>query len=277
MRKLIYAALISAVLLSLGCAVTDYPVIFDTAGPWENAVLDGQYDQAYIIPSGQVATIWDDGSDELFTLVAQDWKGDQWLYTYNNFDPSGAVTFLDQTYCDPNHGDDCFITKAWNPDYPNAYPWNGQDSSNEADDPFDYVADPDCNGYRSLSLLLSMGSRIGECGSGIMADQQNLFFEYSLLEETTFRGRDVYALPFDSTIASFTVTGEDDFVSAMPIYGSYMTYLDHDLRLAVPVTPNMEYQLDWLRSFTANHGNALRVNVNYGSLNVDYQVRMELN
>jgi hypothetical protein len=276
MRKLIYAALISAVLLSLGCAITNYPVIFDTRGPWEDSVLDGQYDQAYVIPSGQVATIWDDGSDELFTLVAQDWKGDQWLYTYNNFDPTNTVTFLDQTYCDPNHAEDCFIVKSWNPDYPDAYPWNGQDSSNESDDPFDGIQDEDCQGYRSLSALLDMGSRIGECGSGIMEDQQNAAFEFSLLEKTTYRGQEVYSVPVDSTIASFTVTGTDDYVSEMPIYGSYEGYLDNDLRLAVPMTPNMEYQMDWLRSFTANHGTALRVSVQYGSVTADYKLHVNL-
>jgi hypothetical protein len=187
------------------------------------------------------------------------------------------VTFLDQTYCDPNHQEDCFIVKAWNPDYPDAYPWNGQDSFNEADDPFDGIEDEDCKGYRSLSALLDVGARIGECGSGIMADQQNAAFEFSLLEETTFRGEEVYALPFDRSIASFQVTGTDDFSQEMPIYGSYETYLDKDLRLAVPMTPNMEYQMDWLRSFTANHGNALRINVKYGSLDADYQATLAIN
>jgi len=276
MRKLVYAALVMAVLVSLGCAITNYPVIFDTRGPWEDSVLDGQYDQAYVIPTGQVATIWDDGSDELFTLVVQDWKGDQWLRTYNNFDPTNSVTFLDQTYCDPNHQQDCWIVKAWNPDYPDAYPWNGQDSSNEADDPFDVVRDEDCKGYRSFSVLLSMGMRNGECGSSIMDDRQNAAFEFSMLEETTFRGRDVYALPFDRSVASFIMTGTDDVTQKMPIYGRYETYLDKELRLAAPITPNLEYQLDWLRSFTANHGNALRVSVTYGSLNADYKVTMDL-
>ena len=76
MKKLLLIALLAA--FSLGCAVTDYPVIFDTRGADSNGVMTGQYDLAFIITS-QVATIWDDGSDELFTLVSQDWKGDQWL------------------------------------------------------------------------------------------------------------------------------------------------------------------------------------------------------
>jgi len=120
-----------------------------------------------------------------------------------------------------------------------------------------------------------MGARNGECGSGVMQDRQNLAFEFSLLEQTQFRGRDVYALPFDSTVASFNVTGEDDFVSEMPIYGRYETYLDKQLRLIVPITPNMEYQKDWLQSFGANHGNTLRLNVVYGSLSADYIVKVQ--
>lgn len=274
MKKLVYGAIVLAVAVSFGCAVTDYPVIFDSAGPWENAVLDGQYDQAYIVPTSQVATIWDDGTDELYTLVAQDWKGDQWLYTYDNYDPTGAVMLLDQTYCDPNHGDDCFIVKSWNPDYPNAYPWNGQDSSNEADDPFDGVENPDCQGYRSLSMLLEQGTRLMECGSGIMDDRQNAYFEYSLLEKTTFRGREVYSLPVDANIAELTVRGVDDFAAQMPIYGRYEFYLDQDLRLAVPMTPNMEYQQDWLQSFTEQHGDALRLQLRYGSLQAQYRGRL---
>jgi hypothetical protein len=276
MKKMVYVGLLAAVLVSLGCAVTNYPVIFDSRGPWEDSVLDGQYDQAYLVPTSQVATFWDDGSDELYTLVTQDWKGDQWLRTYNNFDPTMDVQFLDQTYCDPNHQEDCFIVKAWNPDYPDAYPWNGQDSSNEADDPFDAVEDPACKGYRSLFLLIGQDLRLKECGSSIMADRQNAAFEFALLDRTSFRGKEVYALPVDANVATFTLTGLDGMTMDMPIYGRHELYLDQDLRLAVPMTPNMEYQKEWLASFADAHGDALRVNLKYGSLEASYKVRAML-
>lgn len=270
MRKLIYAALIAAVMLSLGCAITNYPVIFDDAGPWADTVMDSFYDQAYIIPSGQVATIYADGSDELFSTVFQDNRGDQWIYTYNNFDASGVVNFLDQTYCDPTRMG-CAITTAWNPDYPEAYPHG--DQSNTIDDPFDYTFDTSCSGARSLSLLLSMGSRIGECGSGVWADPQAAAYEFSLLEKAEYRGVAVYELPIDSSVASFSLTSHDNSVSEeMPIYGRFTSYLDSELRLAVPVTPNMQYQKRALEQFIGANGNRIQIDMTYGSLTAQFNV-----
>ncbi|HHN75435.1 MAG TPA: hypothetical protein ENK10_09430 [Acidobacteria bacterium] len=281
MRKLIYAALATAVLLSLGCAITNYPVIFDSRGPWGDSVLEDQYEQAYIIPSSQIATIFSDGSDELYTLVAQDWKGDQWLKTYNNFDASGAINFLDQTYCDPNRQTDCAVWTAWNPDLPDAYPHGsahdpeGGPGNNVTDDPFDGTMDDSCSGARSLSLLLSMGSRIGECGSGVWADKQNAAFEFSLLEQVSFRGKDVYELPIDSSIASFTLTGQDGTVGEAPIYGRFNGYVDSELRLAFPVTPNMKYQLRALENWVDAHGSYIQVDVTYGSMNASFNVNVQ--
>lgn len=272
MRKLIYAALISAVLLSLGCAITDYPVIFDDRGPWGDTVLDSFYDQAYIIPSSQVATIYADGSDELFTTVVQDNRADQWLYTYNNFDASGVISFLDQTYCDPTRVG-CALATAWNPDLPTAYPHG--DQGNDVDDPFDYVFDPSCSGARSLSILSSVGSRIGECGSGVMADPQAFSYEFSLLEQVDFRGQMAYELPIDSSVASFALTSHDNGVSQnMPIYGRFTGYLDSELRLALPITPNMEYQQRALDNFASANGNRIQVDVTYGSLTAVYNVEL---
>ncbi len=276
MRKLIYAALISAVLLSLGCAVTDYPVIFDTAGPWADTVLDGQYDQAYIIPSSQVATEYADGSDELFSTVAQDNMGDQWLYTYNNFDSSAEISFLDQTYCDPTRQEGCAIVTAWNPDLPENYPHG--DQTNQVDDPFDYALNEDCLGARSLSLFVGMNARIGECGSGIMADPQAAAYEFSLLEQVNFRGKQVYKLPFDNSVASFTLTAQETgAVKDMPVYGRFNTYLDTELRMIMPYSANMEYQKRFLQRFIDANGSAVQLDVTYGSLNAQFNVAVQVN
>ncbi|MDQ7087119.1 MAG: hypothetical protein Q9Q13_04330 [Acidobacteriota bacterium] len=281
MRKTMYLVLAVGLLESLGCAITNYPVILDSRGPWADSVLDDQYDLAYIIPSSQVATIYSDGSDELYTRVAQDWKGDQWLYTYNNFDATGEVLFLDQTYCDPNRQTDCAIWTAWNADLPDAYPHGsahdpaGGPGNNVTDDPFDGTLNEDCSGARSLSLLLSMTSRVGECGSGLWADKQNAAFEFSLLETSTFRGRQVYELPIDSSIAAFTLTGQDGSVGQAPIFGRFTGYVDQDLRLAFPVTPNMKYQLRALQSWIDAHGSYVQVDVNYGSLAASFDLQVE--
>ncbi len=275
MRKLIYAALLTGVLLSLGCAITNYPVIFDTAGPWADTVLTGQYDQAYIIPSGQVSSGWADGNDELFSTVAQDHMGDQWLYTYNNFDPTGNVLFLEQTYCDPTRQESCWVAKAWNPDLPDAYPHG--DQSNQLDDIFDKEEDPNCRGWRSMTASVSYNARLGECGSGIMADPQAAAYEFSLLDRVTYRGLDVYKLPFDNSIVSMTLTSyATGAVSEMPVYGRINTYLDQELRLIVPYAPNMEYQKRFMRRFIDANGPETQLAVTYGSLNATFDMALQV-
>lgn len=266
------ALFLGAVLIGVGCHVSNYPVIFDDAGPWDDAVLDSFYDEAYIVPTGQVATIWTDGSDETFSEVVQDWKGDQWIYTYNNFDPTASVIYLDQTYCDPARQTNCANWVSWNPDLPEYTP--GRSPEGPHDDPFDGVGYPECPGYRSLCQMISMASRIGECGSGLWADKQGLADEFSRLELTTWRGRAVYALPLDaSTVAvELSAPGETAF-QAMPVYGRFSAYVDTKLRLAVEVTPNVRYQARWLQRWTEQHGEIARARVTYGSLVAEWDVR----
>jgi hypothetical protein len=273
MRKVLLLSFLAV--LSLGCAITDYPVIFDTRGADDNGVMSGQYDEAFIIPSMQIATLWSDGSDELYTLVVQDWKADQWLYTYNNFDSSGALNFLAQTYCDPTRQDNCRISTSWNPDLPNAYPHGDQGAGyNNVDDVFDYTADNSCLGYRSLSLLVSYTSRIGECGSGVWSDKQGAALEFSTLERVNFRGNEYYHLPIDSSVASFSVRGQDGATAPMPIFGRFNGYIDEQLRMAIPVTPNAKYQLRWLGNWVNNHGSYLDMDLTYGALTANFKVNV---
>lgn len=258
MRKLGLAAFLAAAVLSFGCALTDYPVIFDSRGADGNAVLQSFYDKAYVLPTSQVATIWNDGSDELYTEVTQDWKGDQYLYTFNNFDPTSTVLMLDQTYCDPLRQSNCAVITSWNPD-------------TSADNPFDYALDTTCSGARSISLLLQQSERIGECGSGLWADKQGLAYQFSTLEKVNFRGTDYYHLPIDGSVASFGVTGQDGAQTTMPVFGRFNAYLDHRLRTVIPMTPNTRYQLNWLNNWVAAHGNQVSVDLTYGSLNANFK------
>lgn len=260
MKKVLLTVLVAA--FSLGCAVTDYPVIFNTSGADDLGVMQGQYDPAYIVSSAQVATIWSNGSDNLFTVVSQDWEGDQWLKTYNNFDPTASVLFLNQTYCDPAFDKtNCAVVVAWNPDIP-------------ADNVFDYTFNTSCSGARSLSLLVSNTSRIGECGSGVWADRQGAAYEFSNLAKANYHGQSYYHIPVDNTTATFQVTGGDGAVSSMPVYGRFNTYLNDQLGLAVPMTPNMRYQLNWLQNWTSAHGSNVQLNLQYGALNANFNLNV---
>lgn len=251
MRKLIYGVLALA-LVATGCAITDYPIISDDRADFSGTIRTGH--KAYIIPSGQVGTIWDDGTDELFTLVYQNAYGDQKLYTFNNFDPTGAVIWMDQTYCDWRY-EGCEITRAWNPH--NAV----------IDDTFDYELFPDCSGYRSLSLLVSYVSRLGECGDKIFAaDKQDMAAEFANLATTTWRGGTAYVVPMTADNTSITLNN-----TSLPIYGQLTSFVTEKLRLVVPMTPNTRYELSWLGAFAANNKVA-NLTFQYNSLEASFRI-----
>ncbi len=268
---LLSSAFLGLICLSIGCAITDYPVIFDSRGPYDNNVLTGQYDQAYIIPTTQVATIWSDGSDETYTVVQQDWTGDQWLRTYNNFDPTASVIFLDQTYCDPVRQPGCVAIVSWNPDFPSCdnYP-----RPLKCDDSTDLYEDnyATCSGARSICFFIGVSSRIGECGSGLWGDKQSLAAEFVQLVQTTFRNRSVYALPMDSHVMSVQLTARDGASAQMPIFGRFEAYLDDQLRFMTQVSPNVRYQVRWLQNWTRAHGSETDVVVTYGAFQAPFRV-----
>jgi hypothetical protein len=258
MRKLLYGVLCLAIVASLGCCITDYPPIYDQRGDYNGLIRTGH--NAYVEPTSDVATIWSDGSDNLITYVYQNMRGDQKLFCKNNFDFSASVYFLDQTYCDWRY-QDCAIAEAWNPIQDNI------------DDIFDYEGEfnnqgwPDCSGNRSFKVLVSQGSRLGECGDLFWADKQNLFAEFANLATTTWRGGNAYIIPVNSSNTSVTLSA-GNVSGTMPIYGQYYGFLNESLQLVVPVTANAKHQLNWLRNWTNLNGTQFDAHISYGSLNV---------
>ncbi len=257
MKKLLYIALVAALAASFGCAITNYPIITDDRGDYSGIIRTGH--KAYVQPSGQVATIYSDGSDELFSMVYQNQYGDQKLYTFNNFDPSGAVTFLDQTYCDWQF-EDCEITRAWNPI--------------QNDDDFDYELFDDCSGARSLSLLVSYTARIGECGDGFMADKQGMAAVFSNLDTTTWRGETAYVLPMNSANMTVNFSSATDAVESVPVFGSYTGLITDELQLAIAMTPNARHQLNHLRGWVAQNGSDLTASIQYEGVTADLSLNV---
>ena len=64
-RRPVLVTLIAAIVLCLGCHISNYPLIVDDRGPWATSLVQGQIDKAYIEPTSQWAYIYADGSDEL--------------------------------------------------------------------------------------------------------------------------------------------------------------------------------------------------------------------
>lgn len=234
--------------LALGCALTDYPIVTDDRGDYSGIIRTAH--KAYVFQSAQAATVYPDGSDELFVLVYQNQYGDQSLYTFNNYDPTGATVFLDQTYCDWKF-EDCEVVRAWNPV--------------QNDDDFDYEFFEDCSGARSVGLLIAYGTRFGECGDRrpIGGDLQEAFSVFSDLGKTTWRGAPAYHLPFDATNTTVTLESGAGAVESMPIFGNFDVILTDELQLAVPMTPNARHQLNWLRGWVDRHGAGARLTYDY--------------
>jgi hypothetical protein len=257
MRKLAYAAFAAVLALSLGCAITDYPVIFDDRGPDCSQVMDSFYDKALIDTGSQVATLWSNGSDNLFTQVVQDWKGDQWLYTYNNFDPTLDVLFYNNTYCDPIRLTDCAVTTAWNPD----------PTFTVTDNWFDYTFDTSCSGAKSLSLLVAYLARARECGSAFQKDPQGFAAEFALLSKVNWHGSEWYHAPIDRTNTDVTFNGD-----LQRIFGRYDLYINDDFNVALQMTANARYQLRAFQNYVDQNGHEIEVNVNYGSLDATWNI-----
>ena len=258
MKKLLYGVFCLALVASLGCAVTDYPVISDTRGDFSGVIRTGH--KAYIIPSGSVATLWSDGSDETFSTVYQNNYGDQKLYTFNNFDPSASVIFLDQTYCDWRY-EGCEVTRAWNP------------AQSNVDDPFDYEFFPDCSGARSLSLLVGMSSRIGECGDNL-GNKQNLMGEFANLAVTTWRGGTAYILPLSSENTTINLTALSGARSVLPLFGSTTGFITERLQTVFPIGPNVRHTLRAAQQFASENGARAIADVNYGSVNASFNIKI---
>ena len=160
MRKLFYLAFCVVLAMGVGCAITAYDTITDNdQGNGGSSGTINTSGKAHIIEGIQIATIWSDGNDELFTMVNQSSNGDRSLTTYNNFSTSAGPTFHDDLYCNPD--------------------WNGC-SVFTAPDPagglFDGTPNFNCSGARSLQVLLSTGRYYGECGRMRLplADRLNL-------------------------------------------------------------------------------------------------------
>ena len=249
--------LLMILIFGVGCAVTDYPVITDTRGDFSGVVRTGH--NAYIRPTATVATIWPDGSDELFTMVYQNQYGDQKLYCYDNFDPTASVVFMDKTYCDWRY-DGCANTVAWNP------------VDSNIDNRFDYEFFPLCSGARSQCTLLAVSSRIGECGDAMFwGDKQSLAAEFAALATTSWRGRTAYIVPLDSANTTVTLTANGR-TEAVPVFGAFTAYLDDALRMMIPMTPNASNELRWLSGFVAENGRRARAAVQYNSLTAGFDI-----
>lgn len=168
MRKLFYLGFCLVLAMGVGCAITDYELMSDS---YSGEIINTN-GKADIIPSSQVATIWPDGADNLFSMVDQKADGDRTITTYNFFTTDGTY-FFDTTYCSP--------------DWTGCAIWTAPDPEVGDVDSFDGAWNQNCAGSRSLGYLVATTRYYGECGRASMSVQERmqLFDAGTLLDDFT--------------------------------------------------------------------------------------------
>ncbi|HHN74857.1 MAG TPA: hypothetical protein ENK10_06460 [Acidobacteria bacterium] len=248
--------------LHLACYISNYPVITDDRGDYSGVIRTGH--KAYIKQEYRVATVFADGSDETFSMVYQNAYGDQKIYTFNNFDPTASVIFHDDTYCDWRY-EGCAVATAWNP------------HQDELDDPFDMRYDFDCSGARSICMMVSYGSRLGECGDRLFGfgQQQDVAAEFADLAVTQWRGESAYVLPVDTSNTTVVLTTPGGSTYTLPIYGHYDAVVTEQVDLITFARPNVKAQLQWLLNWVEKNGRRATINIEYGSVQASVEVAFE--
>lgn len=232
MRKLFYLGFCALLLASIGCAITNYPLLVDV----RYGDLEKTNGRAMIYQSSQVATLWDDGADNLFSMVDQKANGDQVLTTYNYYTTDGQY-FQDWTFCQANWGG-CAIWTAPNPV--------------EGDvDIFDGDWNQNCLGSRSLSSLVSVGSRYGECGRWSSLDKHNL------LNGVTWLSEDMVSINLNRNNTNLLANGMN-----IPIYGSMQVTADlgNNTMLLDATNPLLSYTKEAYSQITGEKEVTLSIN-----------------
>jgi hypothetical protein len=226
MRKALYAGFCLVLAMGIGCALTDYPVMVDSYSG-ETINTNGK---ALIMPGSQVATIWDDGADNLFWMIDQKADGSGVITTYNFF-TTGGTYFQDFTYCEP----------AWN----GCAIWTAQNGG----DPFDGQWNQNCAGSRSLSYLKAYGARYyGECGRAqLTLDQRN-----TLLNTGSWLSDTEIAFYLHNGNTSLWVNNNAGVNSLVPFLGAITVKLDWQGRTPLATIDMTHPLLQNSRNFLAD-------------------------
>lgn len=195
MKKLFYAGFCLALVMGVGCAISNYPVMVDG---YTGEVINTN-GKAYIMPSTQISTTWPDGTDCAFSCIDQKASGAGVITTYNHFTTDGS-NWIDNTYC-TSDWNGCAMVTCENGGYE-----------------FDYVANWNCKGVRSLYYVVNYTSRIGECGNASLT-ANNVMNALDVVSGNEMVG----VINRSTTQAYLTSNG---FSSAINIYGSYPFTLD---------------------------------------------------
>lgn len=232
MKKSLYLAFIAALALSMGCAMSNYPVITDTEGNASGFVVNTN-GKAQPIPSSQVITLFPDMNVELFAMIDQKFDGDQTITNYANISYDGTY-FMGFEYCNPDWTGCSFLT-----------------ADNPVGGPnFVYTTNPSCTGYDAWSVTVSYGSRLGECGRTMLKD-------FDMVNALTGSMVDLGAGRYGVNLnrRTLSLVGQDDMGHSftMPIMGNHMLVVT-DRGTTVSYSPAMQHTARAMARVTEENG-----------------------
>jgi hypothetical protein len=221
MKKSLYLAFIGVLALSMGCVVSDYPLITDTQGDSANFVVNTNGSAVMNATGSQVATLWPDANEELYAFIDQGFDGVRSITNHVNRSFGSPTKFLDYTYC--------------NPDFTGCSVFNSTDDGGPLFD--DYVVKPNCPGYRSASLIVGYTGRLQECGRSVVGSQIGLEGLATLYNEFVAVGNGTYRIVANRS--NLRVQGESPLGSlhTLPIYGAHPIDFTLDKGIAYQVGP----------------------------------------
>ena len=262
MKKVLYLGFCLVLAMGVGCAISNYDLITDN-----DQVSNGQGSGVVNtngkakIMSGTVATIWSDGTDEMFTMVDQKANGDRTLTTYDNFSTAAEPTFLDDLYCNPDW-QGCAVVTAPDPEVGDV-------------DPFDFTYNSNCPGWRSMSYVLSTTRYYGECGRARM----NLSDRMSMLNMgriTTIVGKEGLLYDMNRNSLSLTVNNNAGVSMSLPITGDYSMFMTDtgrrqiSLNMTNPLGANVGRAFaDYLRTYGTSQTD---VTISYNGISSTYSI-----
>ena len=228
MKSVIYVAFCFCLMIGVGCAITDYDIITDNdqgSGSDPAQGIVNTNGKAKITPSIQVATLYNDGRDEMFSMIDQKADGTGTITTYNNYSTGDGATFHDDLYCNPD----------WNGCAANTSPDNNDEFL------FDGSRNSNCSGARSLSCLVSSSRYYGECGRFGLGNKMDLASKMDLLN--TFELGKVgsrQALIKSITPQNLLIILEKDGETIhLPTFGGYEVGLFADRKMYVDATNSL--------------------------------------
>jgi hypothetical protein len=262
MKKVLYLGFCLVVAMGFGCAITDYELITDndqTSNGQGSGVINTNGKAK--LSSAQVATIWPDGTDELFSMVDQKSNGDRTITTYNNFSTGDQPTFLDDFYCNPDW-QGCAIWTAPDPEVGDVDSFDGQWNSN-------------CFGSRSLSYLLGTTRYYGECGRAKigLSDRISLM---NMGRMATRNGMEGLLYEMNRNNTTLIMDNNAGVATSLPITGDYSMFVNFRgkgriaLDFSNPLAANVGRSLaDFSRTYGTGHHT---LTLSYNGISTSWEV-----